>query len=161
MGSGKSTLGKKTAPLFELSFIDLDDFIEEQEGKTISQLFQSLGESGFRKKEAHYLSQLILSEEKKFIALGGGTVCFENNLEVIKSNGRLIYLHLPESALAKRLVNSKKDRPLLANLNEDEILVFIQILMAERKPFYEQAHKTVNGIDLNAQQLFTEICALL
>lgn len=161
MGSGKSTLGEKTAPLFDLPFIDLDDYIEAQEGRSISQLFEILGEAGFRKKEALYLHKLLLTQETKFIALGGGTVCFENNLEFIKSKGLLIYLQLPETVLAKRLQDSIKERPLLAKLNEEEILIYIQTLMLVRKNFYKQAHKIIDGMNLTAQHLFLEISVLL
>ena len=49
MGSGKSTIGKRMAKQLNYQFIDTDQYIEKMEGKTIAQLFEEIGESGFRK----------------------------------------------------------------------------------------------------------------
>ena len=54
MGSGKSTLGKKLAHNLELEFIDLDSYIETEEGRTIPQIFEEDGEDYFRKLERVY-----------------------------------------------------------------------------------------------------------
>ena len=59
MGSGKSTLGKKLAHNLELEFIDLDSYIETEEGRTIPQIFEEDGEDYFRKLERVYLYRYI------------------------------------------------------------------------------------------------------
>ena len=43
MGSGKSTLGQKLAYNLKNEFIDLDKYIEEQEGRTIKEIFEEIG----------------------------------------------------------------------------------------------------------------------
>ena len=55
MGTGKTTLGKYIAQNNQLSFVDLDEFIVQQEGKTIPEIFEQLGEKGFRNLEFKYL----------------------------------------------------------------------------------------------------------
>ena len=59
MGSGKTTLGRKLAYILQHQFIDLDQYIEEQEGRTISQIFEEDGEDYFRKLERVYLHKII------------------------------------------------------------------------------------------------------
>ena len=59
MGCGKSTLGKKLAKNLDFNFIDLDDFIEGCEARTIQEIFEINGESYFRKLERFYLLKLI------------------------------------------------------------------------------------------------------
>ena len=72
MGSGKSTLGKKLAKKMDLEFIDLDKYIELNEGKTITDIFSESGEAIFRKIEKESLS-VCLKKEKVLLSLGGGT----------------------------------------------------------------------------------------
>ena len=95
MGSGKSTAGKKLAKLLRLKFIDLDYYIEQREKLTVQSLFENFGEQAFRKIEQSCLIEILKSEKQAVIALGGGTICFENNLNKIKENGLLVFIELP------------------------------------------------------------------
>jgi shikimate kinase len=157
MGSGKTTAGKKLAPLFKTRFIDLDDYIEKRENRTIPAIFEEEGEAGFRKIETNCLAEILRLKEPHVISLGGGTVCFNSNLEVIKQNGILIYIELPVSVLADRIQQSKTTRPLLKSLSRTELLKNIEEILGERKKFYEQAHILVNGINLTPQLIYQKI----
>ena len=70
MGSGKSTIGKKLAHNLKHDFIDLDQYIQEQEGRTIKEIFEQEGEDYFRKLERVYLHRVIDSENT-VISTGG------------------------------------------------------------------------------------------
>ena len=59
MGSGKSTLGKIIANRLGLNFIDLDDYIEENEKMSIPEIFNKKGEQDFRSLETQYLNKLL------------------------------------------------------------------------------------------------------
>ena len=73
MGSGKSTLGKALAAYYAKPFIDLDAWIEQKEGCSLSEIFSTKGEVYFRTKEHEYLQKIINSQSPKIISLGGGT----------------------------------------------------------------------------------------
>lgn len=148
MGSGKSTLGKKLAALSRRPFTDLDHYIEDREKKKISAIFKEEGEAAFREKETHYLGELIKNSENSVIALGGGTVCFADNLELVKQHGLLVYLELPATVLADRIEHSKKERPLLSGLRGQELRDAIEQRLQQRLPFYTQAHLTISGLSL-------------
>ena len=75
MGSGKTTLGRGVEARAHKTFIDLDEFIEEQTGMPIKDIFTRHGEEGFRIIERDYLRKLALREDI-LIACGGGTPCF-------------------------------------------------------------------------------------
>jgi len=157
MGSGKSTAGKKLAKLLRRNFIDLDYYIEQKEKLTVQSLFENFGEAAFRKMEQTCLNEILKNESNSVVALGGGTVCFENNLEKIKNNGLLIFIDLPAIALAQRLQLSKVKRPLIKNLKGDDLIVFVTNKLNDRKLFYDQAHISISGISLTPQLLQQKI----
>jgi shikimate kinase len=153
MGCGKSTHGKKIAGLLKMPFTDLDAYIQKKESKTVQFIFDNEGESEFRKLETKYLIEVIGDKKEQVISLGGGTVCYNDNLSLIKGKGVLIYIEMPSSALAERLEKSKQKRPLLKNVPSSELSSFIEKKLEERNKFYRQANIIVNGIDLNHLQL--------
>lgn len=143
MGAGKSTLGKKLATHFQADFIDLDTEIEKQSGKSISEFFEIDGETAFRQIEKETLRNLP-NKEILFVASGGGTPCFHENIEWMKENGVVIYLNLPASVLIGRLKEKKYTRPLIKNLSETELSEYVYKSLEERNPFYEKADILVN-----------------
>jgi shikimate kinase len=161
MGSGKSTAGKKTAQLLDMPFFDLDQYIEQQENRSIAEIFQTEGEAGFRIKENHYLTELLNHSVPCLIALGGGTICFNNTLELVKTNGLLVYLELPPAALINRLSTNKNSRPLLKKVSQEHLLDHVTQLLNVRKVYYEQAHIKINGINLRPEHLINEIKSFL
>lgn len=148
MGSGKSTAGKKLAALLKTPFTDLDEYLEKKENRTIPEIFQQDGEQKFREIETSCLNEVLRLKSPGIVSLGGGTVCFNNNLESIKKNGALIYIELSPAVLADRIRQSKTTRPVLKNLSPEELIKNIEELLADRKKYYEQAHITVNGLNL-------------
>lgn len=157
MGSGKTTIGKKLARLLRITFIDMDEYIEKREKLTVQSLFENFGEAAFRKIESSCLDELLKKQGNLVIALGGGTICYENNLDKIKKAGTLIYVELPVAALTQRLEKSKTKRPLLKNLKDDELTAYINDKLNERKDFYDQAHITISGLSLTPQILREKI----
>ena len=153
MGSGKSTLGKKLATALHFQFIDTDYYIESKANKTTSEIFESEGELKFRNLESEALIEISKLPNSKVIALGGGSIMQQGNLDVVKSNGVLVYLQLPEAALFQRLQQRKGDRPLLGALNEPALKNKIKTLFAEREPLYLKANLIVPALDLDSNKL--------
>lgn len=159
MGSGKTTAGKKLAPILKTRFIDLDEYIEKKENRSIQVIFEEEGETKFREIETHCVGDVIKLKAPHIISLGGGTVCFNSNLEIIKQNGLLIYIELPVKELAERIKESKTTRPLLKTLSDEELTKNINEILSERKRYYEQAHIIINGLNLTPQLLQQKILA--
>jgi shikimate kinase len=152
MGSGKSTAGKKLASHLGWSFIDLDNKIEEYTGKSIPEIFSQRGEDYFRKIEAQLLRK-IESGVDIVISTGGGAPCHNDNMNFMIKTGLTIYLKLTPSELKSRLSGSKEERPLIKDLDQDELLSFIEEKLAVREEFYDKSDITVEGIDLDIKQL--------
>lgn len=145
MGSGKSTLGKKLANKLNITFFDLDTEIEKTENKTVAQLFEEKGEDSFRKLEKETLARIINKNENFVLSLGGGTPCFHKNMEVINESGISVYLKYNAGILTSRLINGKKERPLIKGLTENELSVFVEEKLNEREIYYNKSKVIIEG----------------
>jgi shikimate kinase len=152
MGSGKSYWKQQLAKHFKTGGYDLDFIIETNEEKTIAEIFQEDGEASFRKTEAKLLRWF--GEKKTFIlATGGGTPCYHENMEWMNQQGITIWLDESLDVLVERLIPEKNHRPLLANLKEEELKIFLTNKLAEREPFYSKAAVHLQGKDINLTRL--------
>jgi shikimate kinase len=166
MGSGKSHLTQQLSITNGFSVFDLDHEIEINEGKTINEIFEIHGEAYFRDIEASVLrnltNKLLLSESQVFenqhnkgnfvfVACGGGTPCFKNNMSWMNEEGLTVWLNPSTEILLARLAKDKAMRPLLKGLNEVEIESFINLKLLERMPFYEQSIITIKDSPLSSE----------
>lgn len=138
MGSGKSTIGKLLSEKLNIKYFDLDDVIQKQENKSISEIFSIKGEGYFRILEKKYLKKLMIKDEF-IISTGGGTPIHNNMIDLMQKNGRCIYLKCSIKILFNRLKNNKNKRPLISNLSEEKLKIFIEKKISERKIFYEKS----------------------
>lgn len=138
MGSGKSFVGEQLAKRIGLDFIDLDHWIEEQQGQSIARIFETKGEAAFRELERAALYEMA-DKDNILTACGGGTPCFFDNIKWMNQHGVSIYLETPVEILLQRLQPQQAKRPLLKNFDEAALRHFITEKLAERAPFYLQA----------------------
>ena len=138
MGSGKSYWGNIWSQQAGIPFYDLDTVIETQQQKTIAQIFEEKGEAYFRKIETSALENFT-GNNHTIVACGGGTPCFNNNMKWMNSNGITIYLKASPDEIMMRVKNEQAQRPLIKNLQWEELLPFIEKKLEEREPFYRQA----------------------
>ena len=155
-GAGKSTIGKRLANKLDMSFVDLDLYIEEKYHTAIPLLFQKYGESVFRTLEFAALKE-VLNENNAVIAVGGGTPCHEKAMDLINAHARSIYLKLNENEIVDHLLHSKKKRPLTNHLNETELREYVKKNLAIREPFYLKAQE-IRTLDEIEAQLLTANC---
>lgn len=160
MGSGKSIVGKHLANSLSKPFIDLDNYIENKEKETISSIFKSRGELFFRKLERQYLETLLNQNKPTVVALGGGTPCYYDSMDLIlKTNHFLsIYLKTSISELTQRLFSQKEKRPMISHMDTPEALTeFIGKHLFERAPFYERAELKIQTDGKTIEELVDKI----
>lgn len=151
MGSGKTTIGSLLAQKLGLSFRDTDHLIEEQEEKTVSQIFLDQGEDAFRAIEKRVLREELLTDGT-VLSLGGGapiSIDAQSALRAIASH--IIFLDISLSTVAPR-IGFNRDRPLLLNNPRGQW----QTLMEARRPIYEAiADATINVDDKSEEEIVT------
>ncbi len=133
MGVGKSTIGRKLAERFNLSFKDSDHEIEQRTGASIPLIFEIEGEEGFRKREQSVIDDLTQISQL-VLATGGGVVINAENRHVLKERGLVVYLHASVDTLLERTAFCRH-RPLLQT---EDPKVRLKELMQIRQPLYQE-----------------------
>ncbi|MGM9804642.1 MAG: shikimate kinase [Muribaculaceae bacterium] len=153
MGCGKSTLGRSLAEQTGMQFIDLDHHIESCYNKTVREIFNEVGEEGFRQLEQNMLLE-VASMPNTVVACGGGTPCYANNMQLMNSHGITVYLSVSEQRLTERLTRPKAraKRPLIASKTDEEIAQYIHQAMQQRLPYYSQATLVFDSTDIETAQ---------
>lgn len=153
--SGKSTVGRQLAKLLGLGFIDLDEVIEKLTKKTVSEIFNSQGESAFRELEMQTLTSLQ-GLRSHVLAVGGGALLSPEAIKIAKKIGPLVWVQSSPAEIARRLfkrVSEIEKRPLFRDLLSEEnntirkdlIQSRVQKMMDERRPWFERADVVLDG----------------
>ena len=143
MGSGKTTVGRQLALALGRTFYDLDWSLVMRYHRTVAQLFAERGEDGFRELERNMLHEAAEFEDI-VLSCGGGTPCFFDNMEYIRSVGESVYLKATPEVLAAHLRMGRVERPLIKGKNPEELLEYIRTSLAQREPYYLKAQHVVD-----------------
>jgi shikimate kinase len=131
MGCGKTTVGRLLAARLGYAFLDLDQWIEARQGRSIRQVFQESGEEAFRDLEGSALRELS-SRRRVVIAAGGGAPLREANRGFFRQ-ASTFYLEISFEEFLRRTAGNP-DRPLrgrpveeLARLFESRLPVYREL----------------------------------
>ena len=152
MGAGKSSVGRVLAKKLGKNFVDVDKLIEKKAGKSIARIFAEDGEPAFRELERDVTVE-VARQAGQVIACGGGVVLNKSNTDALKNTAVVVYLKASEGVIRKRVSSGRNKRPLLANRACADS---IEIMMAKRRPLYEQAA----DITLDTSRLGIEAAAI-
>ena len=137
-GSGKSTVGAELAGRLGVPCVDLDVEIARRDGRSITEVFETDGEAGFRALEAKELLE-VSTHDPAVIACGGGVVLEPANRITLRNTGTCVFLDVPLDVLAAR-VQPDADRPLIRAAGD------LERILAEREPLYREfAANVVDG----------------
>lgn len=151
MGSGKSTVGKQLAQEFGVSFLDSDAEIEQNTGKTISEIFESEGEMAFRDLEQEFILKTDF-RVPKIVSCGGGLPCFNGLMNVLKEKGTVVFLNVEENEIIRRLSAEKSKRPLISIVSALEFEENVRERLQNRMAVYQLADRVVEivaGMELD------------
>lgn len=162
MGCGKSTIAQNLSKITNIPFLDLDNCIEKKANLSINEIFEKYGEIHFRKLEHQMFLELLDSSKNYIIGLGGGTPCYANNHELLKRDDvTSVYLKASIDTLYNRLVNNKSKRPLIANMEEEEMREFIAKHLFDRSFYYNHAQHKVSVDNKAVDETVQDILEIL
>lgn len=142
MGTGKSTVANKLKQRLLVEQIEMDALIEQEAGMSIPDIFEKFGEAYFRDLETEMLRKF---KEKKpvVVSCGGGAILRDENIEIMKGQGKIILLTATPETIYERVKDSH-DRPVLnGNMNVE----YISELMEKRRERYEMAADIIIATD--------------
>jgi shikimate kinase len=139
MGTGKSSVGRLAAEHLRFAFIDTDELIENEVGRSIQDIFAQQGEAAFRKYERDVVNALSTRHDT-VIATGGGLVVDPSNLASLKSHALVVCLWASPETIWER-VSAQTNRPLLQTPDPP---ARIRELLSQRGPAYRQADVLVH-----------------
>ncbi len=143
MGSGKTTVGLKLSYSLKTPVEDTDKLIEDQEGRSISSIFEEDGEAYFRTLETKMLEKIRDRKYSRILSVGGGTPVNPVNREILKQCGTVVYLRIRPETVYSRL-EGDTSRPLLQC---EDPLAKIKSLMDARKDAYEECADIIVDVD--------------
>ena len=138
-GSGKSYISKELSHTLGCSLVDMDAYIEKEQGKSITSIFEDKGEDYFRKQERKFL--LNYAVDNTVISTGGGTPCYFENINTMKEKGKVIYINTPISIITQRIY-AEEHRPMFDGYSKESIMYKLKELYDKRKIYYKRAHIT-------------------
>ena len=138
-GSGKSTMARYLCSKTKFNYLDLDEEIEKKSQKSVTEIFRDEGQEYFRSLETKLLKEIINKEKIFILSTGGGTPCFNKNMELMKKNGITIFLNTSIDTLIER-VSRKNKRPLFNSTNVREK---VSKIFDERVKFYKRSKHTI------------------
>ncbi|MFH1420329.1 MAG: shikimate kinase [Planctomycetota bacterium] len=156
-GCGKSTIGPLVARRLRQRFVDLDDLIVEQTGKTIRQIFSEESEAGFRSRERASF-QKIRKLKDCVIALGGGAVMDPENRALTRRMGKVVWLRAPAVVLWSRIKADPASAETRPALTPGGGLAEVEETLARREPLYRRAaHHTIDTVSASAEAVAESI----
>jgi shikimate kinase len=142
MGAGKTTVGRALAERLGYPYLDSDEQVERNTGRTVPEIFEADGEPAFRAEEKRALAEAVTSDGPVVVSVAGGAVLDPDNRRLLREVGTVVWLRAEVATLAAR-VGSGAGRPLLSDDPEEAL----RRLSAERRPLYEELADVVVDVD--------------
>jgi shikimate kinase len=138
MGVGKDTVGKVIAQKIGFKFISTDELIVKKAGLSLSQIIDNKEESFLHDLEKEVLEELIADKKARMvISTGGEIVSEEQNFDLIKQSGLVVYLSTKSDEIFRRMLATPNKRPQFKLLDPEKISLEINKLMLIRRKTYE------------------------
>ena len=152
-GTGKTTIAKELEKHLGVPAFSIDSIIENQYGN-IPYLFSRHGEGHFRELESRVLTE-VMKNKTGIIDCGGGVVEREENMNLLKAWGTILWLNCPLKLIVQRTEGSS--RPLLAGRSLQELQEFYQ----RRNMLYEKYHQYKIDTTKSLSQITNEILGII
>jgi shikimate kinase len=160
-GTGKSRVGKRLAAKLQMPFYDTDELIKAAAGRSIQEMVAENGWAYFREREREIVRELAVMH-RSVIATGGGAVMDEENADIFKKHGVLIWLNADVKTIVERIqadIGSRERRP---SFSDDDIFQETEDVLRKRIPVYSGlADFSIDTVGKNINEIVNNICQFL
>ncbi|MCL2723456.1 MAG: 3-dehydroquinate synthase [Polyangiaceae bacterium] len=156
MATGKSTVGRLVANTLGVSFLDLDDYVVEQAGKSVPEIFASEGEARFREREAEAINSILGDGIPRVISFGGGTVTIEHVRHATLERATVVTLTARAETILSRVASLQGRPNLVARSPADRT----RDLLSLRREAYGECHATISTEGVTPEEIASKIVAL-
>ena len=154
-GTGKTQAGRLAARALGWQFVDSDEAITSNTGRTIEDIFIQDGEPAFRAMERDVLRS-VCSGDNRVIGTGGGSFVEPENRDLMLEAGLVVCLDAPPEVIWERL-SSSPDAEVRPLLKATEPLQRITELKSKRQSCYDMAHLSISTEGLSLEQVATAL----
>lgn len=136
--TGKSTVGKILSTKLKIAFCDTDLLLEKKMAMPIRDIVALHGWDYFRIKEKETIKTLT-KKKSAIIATGGGVVLDQENVNLLKQTGVIIWLNAPVRDIIDRLNKDAQSKAIRPQFTTGNIAEETAEVMKQRLPLYEGA----------------------
>lgn len=159
--TGKTSVGKRLSENLGWEFVDMDDEIAKDSGRSIAQLVKAHGWDYFRKLERSLIRRLCVRDHL-VVATGGGTVVENRNARDMKKSGKIIWLTADIGTIRRRLQQDQRSDTYRPSLTGDAVLDEIETVLAQRTPIYRacmdlEVDTGTDGFDAVCRRIVREL----
>ena len=137
-GTGKTSVGARLAEVLQRPFVDLDQVLVREAGRSVADIVARGGWAEFRRLEKELVAR-YRDVRGLVLATGGGVVLDPNNVAALRANGIIIWLTADPAAIQARLA---QDQPRDANrpsLTGGDTIREVLTVLEARAPLYQAA----------------------
>lgn len=145
-GCGKTTVARLLSERLQLVAFDADEYLEQQAGQTIREIFAAEGEAGFRDRESQVVQELT-KRDGLIVSWGGGVILRETNRAALKQAGRVVWLRARPETLLARIEQDPTTGARRPNLTSTGGLEEVRHLLSLRQPLYTAAADWTISVD--------------
>ena len=150
--SGKTTIGKKLANRLGYQFIDLDQYIESKEGRTVPEIYVEDGDKKFRAMEWKALNEIVHLDDI-VVSTGGGVPCHCDNMNIMREHGAVVYLKLDSDILISRLKHATIDRPIVKGKTDEQLREYVSGLRDRCEHHYLTATHIIDAKNIKVDDI--------
>ena len=156
-GTGKTAVGKAVSKRLGRPFYDVDEFLEEKIGRTISDMVATEGWPFFRAREKEVIKEISAIEDC-VIATGGGAVMDKDNVACLSNHGLFVLLKADIPTMIQRIQGDASSRQQRPDLLDGGIYEETETMIRQRMPVYEEvADISVDTTNLTIEEVVKKI----
>jgi shikimate kinase len=154
---GKTSVGQALAQALQRPFVDLDEVLVAEAGRSIAELVAEEGWPGFRRREKELVARWG-GRPGQVLAPGGGVVLDPENVRILREHGLVIWLYAEPATLSRRLRQDQGSRDFRPSLTGADPGAEVERVLAEREPLYRAAaHLVIDTQGLSIAEVVSRI----